>query len=45
MKGRVSKSIHTKHPHPNPPPSRWRELQGIRFIENKFMFTGKEVRF
>jgi hypothetical protein len=28
MKGRVSKIIITKHPHPNPPPSMGRELFG-----------------
>jgi len=35
MKGRVSKIIITKHPHPNPPPSMGRELFGNPDAEHR----------
>jgi len=35
MKGRVSKIIITKHPHPDPPPSRGRELFGNPDAEHR----------
>jgi len=35
MKGRVSKIIITKHPHPNPPPSSGREIFGKPAAEHQ----------
>jgi len=35
IKGRVSKIIITKHPHPNPPPSMGRELFGNPDAEHR----------